>query len=239
MEYATICNYMIHYNDSTNTYSFDLPNHNTYKGSKLTYNQLFVDDKLHLLNINTGDLSTNTIDLSAVPLLKLYNFGLDGGGRFRTQLNEKTTYIHELICNLKTNNNWVINHIDGNCTNNQRANLELVTNWFNSALKKTTNSLPLGVNHDNGNSFVIRIRLPTIQQQINFGSKSIDYLQNIHYQFGTKSGLVSPQRYLEATLNWLPDNSMIFKPKHQEKIDMLVKEHLENQAKWDKPESIY
>jgi hypothetical protein len=205
----------------------------------MSNNQLFVDNQLHVLNIITGDLSTNTIDLSAVPLLKLYNFGLDGGGRFKTTANRKNTYIHEIICNLKTNKNWVINHIDGNCTNNQRANLELVTQWFNTALKKTTNSLPLGVNHDNRNSFVIRIRLPTIQQQINFCSLSIDYLQNIHYQFGTKSQLVSPARYLESTPNWLPDNSIIFKPAHQEKLDMLIVEHLYNQTKWDKPEPIY
>jgi hypothetical protein len=230
---------MIHYNDSTNTYSFDLPNHNTYKGSKLTYNQLFVDHKLHILNTITGDLYTNTIDLSSAPLLKQYNFGVDNDGRFQTKANGKMVKIYELIYGIKTNSNWVINHIDGDHTNNQRANLELVTLWFNTALMKTTNSLPLGINHDNGNSFRTQINLPTIQQIITFGSKSIDYLQNLHYQFGTKSGLVSPQRYLKETPNWLPDNSIIFATKHQEKLDRLIVEHLENQANWDKPESIF
>jgi hypothetical protein len=231
---------MIHYNDSTNTYSFDLPNHNTNKNHKLTYNQLFVDNKLHVLNIITGNLYTTIIDISSIPLLKQYNFNVDIGGRFRTGLNDKTIKIHEIIYDIKTNNNWVINHIDGDPTNNQRANLELVTNWFNTALRKTTNSLPLGVKYaNNGNSFRTVIKLPTSNQATTFGSLSIDYLQNMHYQFGTKSKLVSPQRYLESTPNWLPDNSIIFTPEHQQKLDMLVKKHLENQAKWDKPESIY
>jgi hypothetical protein len=233
---------MFHCNDSTNTYSFDLPNHNIDKNSKkkLTHNQLFVDNKLHVLNVITGELYTNTIDLSAVPLLKQYNFGVDNNGRFETRSNDKTTFIHELICNLKTNKNWVINHIDGDPTNNQRSNLELVTQWFNIALMKTTNSLPFGIkHHNNGSSFVTAINLPTINQKITFCSLLTDYLQNIHYQFGTKSGLVSPQRYLKETPNWLPDNTIIFTEAHQEKLDMLIAEHLENQAKWDKPESIY
>jgi hypothetical protein len=229
---------MIHYNDSTNTYFFDLPNHNVDNSRKLTYNQLFVDNKLHVLNTITGDLYTNTIDLSAVSLLKQYNFGVDDNGRFRTQLNRKTIFIYELVCNTKTNRNWVINHIDGDPSNNQRSNLELVTHWFNTVLQKTTNSLPLGIKH-NDNSFLTQICLPTIDQKINFCSLSIDYLQNIHYQFGIKSKLVSSARYLEATPNWLPDNSIIFKPDHQEKLDMLISEHLTNQAKWNKPEPIY
>jgi hypothetical protein len=133
---------------------------------------------------------------------------------------------------------YVNNHIDGDPSNNQRANLELVTNWFNTVLQKNTNSLPLGVRH-HGNSFRTEINLPIINKQINFSSLSIDYLQNIHYQFGTKSGLVSPARYLQSTPNWLPDNSIIFTQPHQEKLDRLITEHIENQAKWDKPESIY
>jgi hypothetical protein len=232
---------MIHYNDSTNTYFFDLPNHNVDNNSKkLTYNQLFVDNQLHVLNIITGDLFTNTIDLDSVPLLKQYNFSLCTGDRFTTSINGISTRIHEIICNLKTNQNWVINHIDGNCSNNQRENLELVTHWFNTALMKTTNSLPLGIRHNRTvNSFKTIIKLPITRQQINFGSLSIDYLQNIHYQFATKSSLASSARYLEATPNWLPDNSIIFTPKHQEKLDMLITEHLENQAKWVNPTPIY
>jgi hypothetical protein len=107
---------MIHYNDSTKLYSFDLPNHNVTKlrGGKLTYNQLFVDDKLHVLNTITGDLYTNTIDLSSTPLLKQHNFGLDNGGRFRTGVNGKLVRIHELICNRKTNANWVIRKLGEN-----------------------------------------------------------------------------------------------------------------------------
>jgi hypothetical protein len=231
---------MIHYNDSTNTYSFYLPNHNVSKphARKLTYNQLFVDNKLHVLNIITGDFYTITTELSDIPLLKQYNFGVDNDGRFKTTTNGKTTYIHELIYGIKTNTNWVINHIDGDPSNNQRSNLELVTNWFNSALRKTTNSLPLGIQH-HGTSFRTQIRLPTSNQAITFGSLSIDYLQNLHYQFGTKSKLVSPARYLQSMPNWLPDNSIIFTPKHQEKLDMLITEHIENQGKWDKPGSIY
>jgi hypothetical protein len=225
--------------DSTKLYQFDLPNHNINKtGKKITYNQLFVDNQLHVLNTITGDLYTNTIDLSSVPLLKQYNFGVDNNGRFCTRSNGKMKYIHELIYGIKTNANWVINHIDGDPTNNQRANLELVTNWFNTALKKTTNSLPLGVNH-HGNSFLTAIRLPTIKQHMNFGSLPIDYLQNIHYQFGTKSQLVSPQRYLQSVPNWLPDYTVCFTTKYQEKLDLLVKEHIENQAKWNKPTPIY
>jgi hypothetical protein len=231
---------MIHYNDSTNLHSFDLPNHNVTKSTNTikTYNQLFVDNKLHVLNTITGHFYTSTIDISAVPLLKQYNFGVDSAGRFKTWINRKTTYIYELICNIKTNKNWVINHIDGDSNNNQRANLELVTNWFNTALKKTTNSLPLGMTH-HGTSFKTQICLPTTTQKITFCSLSTDYLQNIHYQFGTKSGLVSPARYLQSTPNCLPDNSIIFKPAHQEKLDVLVREHLENQAKWNKPTPIY
>jgi hypothetical protein len=205
---------------------------------RYTINQSFVGNKLHVLNIITGDLYTTTIDLSSAPSLKQYNFCVDNTGRFCTRTNRKTTYIYELICNLKTNKNWVINHIDGDCSNNQKANLELVTNWFNIALMKTTNSLPLGIKH-NGNGFRTAIKLPITRQQINFCSLSIDYLQNMHYQFVTKSKLVSPARYLESTPNWLPDNSIIFTPAHQEKLDMLIVEHLTNQAKWDKPESIY
>lgn len=231
----------IAYNNSIKTYSFDLPNHNVNKSTNTikTYNQLFVDNKLHVLNINTGELHTTTIDLNFIPLLKQYNFGVDNTGRFKTCVNGKTTFIYEIIYGSKTNENWVINHIDNNLSNNQRSNLELVTQWFNAALKKTDNDLPLGVRrtHTN-NSFRVEINLPTIKQAISFCSLSIDYLQNIHYQFATKSKLVSPDRYLESTLNWLPDNTILFTTKHQEKLNQLIAEHLVNQARWGKPELI-
>ena len=77
--------------------------------------------------------------------------------------------------------------------------------------------------------------MPRNGKKINFGAKSVDYLQNIHYQFATKSGLVSPDRYLKEVQNWLPDQLILFKPKHQIKLDQLITAHLDNQTTWDKP----
>ena len=104
---------MIHFNPILNFYQFDLPHHNVNKrNQKLTYNQLFVDDLLHVLNTKSGALCTNSIDLDKVDLLKLYNFNL-GNGRFQTRKNGQTVKIHELVYGVKTNDNWVINHLDG------------------------------------------------------------------------------------------------------------------------------
>jgi hypothetical protein len=72
-------------------------------------------------------------------------------------------------------------------------------------------------------------------KQINFTSKDLNSLQNIHFQFGTESGLVSPERYLKETPNWLPDSTIQFSLEQQNKLDQLIEAHLENQASWDKP----
>jgi hypothetical protein len=182
-------------------------------------------------------LYTNTIDLNQITNLKQYNFSL-GDGRFQTGLNGKMVKIHEIVLGVKTNQNYVINHIDGDHSNNRRSNLELVTNWFNTALMKKTSGLPIGIKYDHG-SYATQICMPTKNgKKINFGSKSIDYLQNLHYQFATKSGLVSPVRYLKEVPNWLPDQSILFKPDHQIKLDELITAHIDNQATWENPISI-
>jgi hypothetical protein len=72
-------------------------------------------------------------------------------------------------------------------------------------------------------------------KRITFGSQSIDYLQNLHFQFGVKSGLVSSERYLQEVPNWLPDLTIQFKPEHQIKLELLIEAHIENQLTWDKP----
>jgi hypothetical protein len=229
---------MIHYCYITNKYQFSTPNHNVDKNRKpYTYNQLFVDDQLHLLNTKTGELYTNTIEPDMVHILSQYNFCIGNDGRFNTRINGKTVYIHELICGIKTNDNYVINHIDGDYTNNRKNNLELVTNWFNIAIMKKHSGLPIGINYTNYvGSYLTAICMPRVNgKRINFGSQSVDYLQNIHYQFAVKSGLVSPDRYLKELPNWLPDQLIIFKPDHQIKLDQLIAAHLENQATWDEP----
>jgi hypothetical protein len=68
-----------------------------------------------------------------------------------------------------------------------------------------------------------------------FGSKYINYLQNIHYHFAVKSGLVTPERYLREVPNWLPDSTIQCSPKHQTKLDQLIEAHLENQSTWEQP----
>lgn len=229
---------MINFCDITNKYRFDVPNHNIDKGGhSVKYNQLFVGELLYLLNTSTGILSTNEIDLDVVDILKLYNFCVDGGGRFCTRINNKTPNIYELILGIKTNQNYVINHIDGDPSNNKRINLELVSQWFNVTLKKKNFQLPIGVRYHEG-SYKTGINIPRISTAINFGSKSIDYLQNLHYQFGTKSGLVTPARYLQAVSNWLPDNLIQFTPKHQIKLDLLIAAHIQNQLLWEPPTKI-
>ena len=229
---------MIHFNPILNFYQFDLPHHNVNKrNQKLTYNQLFVDDLLHVLNTKSGALCTNSIDLDKVDLLKLYNFNL-GNGRFQTRKNGQTVKIHELVYGVKTNQNYVINHLDGDHSNNKRSNLELVTNWFNTALRKKESGLDIGINYTNGggsSSYKTQIRMPKHGKRIIFGSKDRNYLQNLHYQFGVKSGLVTPKRYLQELLNWLPDFTIQFSPKHQIKLDLLITTHIENQLIWDKP----
>ena len=226
---------MIKFCHITNKYQFSTPNHNVDKGTPLTYNQLFLNDQLYVLNTITGELYTNTIDLDMVHILSQHNFCPDTAGRFNTRLNGKTVRIHELIYGVKTNDNYVINHIDGDPSNNKRSNLELVTQWFNTALRKKQSGLPIGIKYDHG-SYATKIAMPRVNgKQINFGSKFVDYLQNIHYQFATKSGLVSPDRYLKEVPNWLPNNMIQFTPKHQIKLDQLIAAHLENQATWDKP----
>ena len=229
---------MIHYCPITNKYHFLLSNHNVDKGKyPYIYQQLFLNDQLYVLNTITGELYTNTIDPDMVHILKLHNFGVDNDGRFNTGIDGKTVFIYELVCGIKTNDNYVINHIDGDPSNNKRSNLELVTQWFNTALRKKQSGLPIGVKYNNGGtSYRTEIRMPTKNgKQINFGSQSVDYLQNIHYQFATKSGLVSPDRYLKEVQNWLPDQLILFKPKHQIKLDQLITAHLDNQTTWDKP----
>ena len=72
-------------------------------------------------------------------------------------------------------------------------------------------------------------------ERIGFGSQSIDYLQNLHYQFAIKSGLVTPERYLQEVPNWLPDDTIQFSPKHLKKLLELIAAHIENQLTWDKP----
>jgi hypothetical protein len=72
-------------------------------------------------------------------------------------------------------------------------------------------------------------------ERISFGSIDLNYLQNIHYQFGTKSGLVLPERYLKEVPNWLPDSTMQFSPEHQIKLDQLIQAHLNNQLTWEQP----
>jgi hypothetical protein len=228
---------MIHFCKILNLYQFDQPHHNLNKSNqKLTYNQLFVDDLLHLLNTKSGKLYTNSIDLDKVELLKLYNFNPDSGGRFHTHKDGQTTYIHELVFGVKTNNNYVINHIDGDPSNNKLTNLEVVTNWFNTVLRKKSSGLPIGAIYNNGSSsYRTQIHMPRNSERINFGSEDMNYLQNLHYQFGVKSGLVSPERYLKEVHNWLPDSTIQFKPEHQIKLDQLIATHIENQLTWDKP----
>jgi len=152
---------MIHYCNITNKYQFSTPNHNVDNCSKkpLIYNQLFVDDQLHLLNIETGELYSNYIDLDMVHILSQHNFNADTAGRFQTRINGRMVKIYERIYGVKTNENYVINHIDGDYTNNRRSNLELVTNWFNIALMKKTSGLPIGVTYNNG-SYKTAIRMP-------------------------------------------------------------------------------
>jgi hypothetical protein len=99
---------------------------------------------------------------------------------------------------------------------------------------KKTSGLPIGVTYNNG-SYKTAIRMPRHGKKINFTAKSVDYLQNLHYQFGTKSGLVSPDRYLKEVPNWLSDQSILFTTDHQIKLDQLIKAHIDNQATWDKP----
>jgi hypothetical protein len=227
---------MIEYCSISNKYQFILPNDNVDKNRKpYTYNQLFVDDQLHLLNTITGDMHINTIDLDMVHILSQYNFCIGNAGRFGTTINGKTVKIHELILGIKSNANYVINHIDGDYTNNRRSNLELVTQWFNTALRKKTSGLPIGVKYDHG-SYQTEIRMPRVNgKNIGFGAKSVDYLQNLHYQFSTKSGLVTSDRYLKEVPNWLPDRLIIFKPDHQIKLDELIKAHIDNQSTWEQP----
>ena len=225
---------MFQYCHITNKYQFILPNDNVDKGKPLIYNQLFVDDQLYIINTNTGKLYTNQIDLSMVNDLKRHNFGADNAGRFNTHINGKTVKIHELIYGVKTNDNYVINHIDGDPSNNKRSNLELVTQWFNIALQKKSSGLPLGIQYDRG-TYQTKIAMPRVVKRITFGSKSVDYLQNIHYQFATKSGLVTSDRYLKEVPNWLPDQLIIFTKEHQIKLDQLITAHVDNQATWDEP----
>jgi hypothetical protein len=127
---------MINFCVATNKWRFDVPNHNINNGSvkPLIYNQLFVNNQLHVLNTNTGILYTNEIDLDMIDKLKQCNFGVVTDNRLRTTINDKTTYIHELVVGIKTNNNYVINHIDGDYTNNTSINLELITQWLNTVL---------------------------------------------------------------------------------------------------------
>ena len=227
---------MIHYCPITNKYHFLLSNHNVDKGTPLTYNQLFLNEQLYVLNTITGALYTNQIDLDMVHIIKQYNFCIGNAGRFNTRINGKTVYIHEIVLGVKTNDNYVINHIDGDYTNNRKNNLELVTQWFNIAIMKKHSGLPIGIKYNHGGtSYLTQIRMPRNGKQINFGDKSVYYLQNIHYQFGTKSGLVSPDRYLAEVPNWLPNNMIQFTPDHQIKLDQLIAAHLENQATWDEP----
>lgn len=229
---------MIHFDTILNKWQFNLPNHNLNKNNRpLIYNQLFLENKLYILNIKTGEIYINTVDLNRVNLLKLYNFHPDSNGRFITRKDRQMIYIYQLICGLKTNQNYVINHIDGNPTNNVHSNLELVTNWFNIILKKKKSTLPIGINYTSRNNiYQTAITMPKVNgRAITFSSKSIDYLQNIHYQFATKSELVSCERYLQETLNWLPDNNIVFLSEHQQKLDMLITVHLQNQKGWIKP----
>jgi hypothetical protein len=229
---------MIHFCKILNFYQFVQPHHNINNGSckPLTYNQLFVDDLLHLLNTNTGKLYTNSIDLDKVDLLKLYNWCPDNKGRFLTYKNGQTVKIHESVYGAKTNKNWVINHINGDPSNNTRSNLELVTNWFNTAIMKKSSGLPIGILYHHGDSsYQTQIAMPRVKKQINFGSEDLNYLQNLHYQFAIKSGLVLPERYLLSVPNWLPDHTILFTPEHQSKLDKLIEAHLANQATWEQP----
>jgi hypothetical protein len=228
---------MIKYCHISNKYQFSTPNHNVDKGMPLIYNQLFVDDQLYILNTKTGELYTNTIDLDMVHILSQYNFCPDNDGRFLTGINGKIVKIHEIVWGIKSNANYVVNHIDGDHTNNKRSNLELVTQWFNIALRKKTSGLPIGIRyHNGGTTYQTKIAMPRVNgKDINFGSKFVDYLQNIHYQFATKSGLVTSDRYLKEVPNWLPNNMIQFTPDHQIKLDELIKAHIDNQATWDRP----
>jgi hypothetical protein len=144
------------------------------------------------------------------------------------------------VCGIKSNENYVINHIDGDYTNNRRTNLELVTQWFNSALMKKHSGLPIGIRYTNGGSSSYRtdIRMPRNGKNITFGAKYVDYLQNLHYQFATKSGLVNSDRYLKEVPNWLPDQSILFTKDHQIKLDELIVAHVDNQSTWEQPISI-
>jgi hypothetical protein len=229
---------MIHFCDKIlNFYQFDQPHHNLNKlyAGKLTYNQLFVDETLHVLNTKSGKIYTNTIDLDKVELLKLYNWYHNSGGRFSTKKDGQTVRIHELVYGYKTNANWVINHIDGDPSNNKRSNLEVVTQWFNILIQKKSSGLPIGATYNNG-SYITQIAMPRVNgKHINFCYKDLNYLQNLHYQFGVKSGLVTPERYLQEVPNWLPDPNIVFTAEHQSKLEQLIETHLENQATWDKP----
>lgn len=225
---------MIHFNSNLNKWQFNLSNHNLNKefSKPLIYNQLFVKDEIYLLNTKTGTLYTNTIDLDRVDLLKQYNFHPNSKGRFSTKKKGQAIKIHELIYGVKTNNNWVINHIDGNPSNNKLSNLEIVTCWFNVALMKKPSILPIGVSFNNDkNGYRTAIRMPD-SKSLTFSSQDLNYLQNVHYQFGVKSGLVTPERYLQEVPNWLPDSTIEFTPEHQIKLDQLIAAHLENQNRW-------
>jgi hypothetical protein len=147
-------NQMIYFDSILNLWQFDLSHHNANKGNhKLIYNQLFVQDKLHVLNTKSGAIYTNIINLDKVDLLKQYNWCPDNDdGRFQTRKDGQMVRIHEFVYGVKTNNNYVINHIDGDPSNNKLSNLELCTNWFNLAIQKKSSGLPIGINYTNGGS---------------------------------------------------------------------------------------
>jgi hypothetical protein len=159
--------------------------------------------------------------------------------RFDIRTNGQNVKIYELVYGEKTNQNYVLNHLDDNPNNNKLCNLELVTNWFNSSIQKKSSGLDIGINYNRDNrvgSYQTKIAMPRVNgKRITFGSQSIDYLQNLHFQFGVKSGLVSSERYLQEVPNWLPDLTIQFKPEHQIKLELLIEAHIENQLTWDKP----
>jgi HNH endonuclease len=227
---------MINFCKTSNLYQFDLPHHNLNKArTPYTYNQLFVDDLLYVINTKTGEMYTNTIDFDKVDLLKLYNWSPDSVGRFQTGKDGQIVKIHELVYGVKTSQNYVINHINGVPSNNKLANLEVVTQWFNSAIQKKASELSIGILYANGeSSYKTQIKMSRVNGKvINFGSKDRNYLQNLHYQFGVRSGLVTSERYGKALDNWKPDPTIEFTPEHQNKLNLLIEAHIANQSTWD------
>lgn len=142
-------------------------------GGKFNINEIVEHDTIaiiYLYNAHLDKIAEIIIDKEDIEKINKYRWHLNNGYA-KTTINKRTTSIHRIILNL-TDENLVVDHIDGNPLNNRKCNLRICTQLENAKNVKISSKNKSGAkgivwNKQNNNWRAI---IFTNGKQINLGS---------------------------------------------------------------------